>query len=70
MKAGGAFMALCMFRPVKHIKTIVQDVRATVVLTDTDVAGLFDAIVDSWIDLWSFQQLKIQQQVLLMIVYL
>ena len=50
MKAGGAFMPLSMFHPVEHTKTIIQDVRATVVLTDTDVAGLFDAIVDSWID--------------------
>ena len=49
MKAGGALVPLGPFHPVKHIKTIVQGVRATVVLTDTDVAGLLDAIVDRFI---------------------
>lgn len=46
MKAGGAFVPRSPFHPSEHLRTIVQDVRARLVLADTDAAGLFDATVD------------------------
>ena len=51
LKAGGAFVPLSPVYPENRLRTIIEDTAATVVVTSRDLAGTFEGIVDTVLQL-------------------